>query len=111
MRFVRHLAAVLLAVALVAAGGLAWEQASPPEAQRAFQRPIVVTATPGVPLVVHASPGQRIEIEHGPARPAGFRLDLGDLVRTAMAETLIMAVVVAISLARRRRTRRRTRTG
>jgi len=111
MRFVRHLAAVLLAVAAVVVGGVAWEQASPPEAQRAFQPPIVVTATPGAPIAIHGSPGQRIEIDRGPDHPAEFRLDLGDLVTTAATETVIMALVVAISVARRRWAGRRPRSG
>jgi len=71
----------------------------------------VVTATPGAPVALPASPGQRIEIDHGPEHPAAFRLDLGDLASTAVTETLIMALVVAVSVARRRWAGRRPRSG
>lgn len=114
MRFLRHLAAATLTVAVVVALGVIWAHASGNGLARAH-RP-----GPGSPRGVVAQ--QRIRALHGKVadgrivirgrrRPdGGFNLaNLQDLERTAVVEAVVIAVVVAASAARRKQRRRARR--
>ncbi len=117
MRFARHLAAALLAVAVVVALGVAWEHSS---AARVIAPPFPVGPGgpgPGFRRIEKTPPGQG---SHGNvqvirvAQPENGGLNLSDLpnlTRTAEIEAAIIAVVVALSLVRRRRRRARARAG
>lgn len=113
MRFLRHVIGALVLVAVIVAGGVAWEQASPPAEQRAWSPPLIVHPASGLPPTIRAAPGQRIQIRPaqadgaGPVRPA---MNLKSLVRTSVVELCIAAIVVAISAGGLRRRRRRRRT-
>ena len=115
MTFARHLAAALLAVAVVVALGVAWEHSS---AARMIAPPAGVG--PGGPApefrrIEKAPPGQGSQgnvqvIRVAQPENGGLNLsDLQNLTRTAEIEAAIIAVVVALSLVRRSRRRARAR--
>lgn len=86
MRFLRHLAAASLTVAVVIALGLCWAHAS------------------------GNGPAGQLRLA-GPSRPGGGS-GLGDvrsLVRAGLAETVVCTIVVTVSAARLRRRRARRR--
>ncbi len=89
MKYLRHLAAVLLVVAVVVVGGIAWERASGTDHDERVDRP------PSGSVVVVGPPEG--------SRPIEYK----NLVRTTLVETLIMTVVVGTSSARHRRRRAR----
>jgi hypothetical protein len=99
VKFARHLAAVLLTVAVVVALGMAWGHASGTSGAGLID-PGRLAKVHGQGRVVFARP-----IADGP----GLRLsNARDLVRTAVIEAAVIAVVVAISaLGRQRRRARR----
>jgi hypothetical protein len=121
MRFVRHLAAALLVVAvLCAAALLLWGPATiggaPPRNRHAFERPhdgtiIGPNGQPIPPAIQRklAAVGNR---DRSPSN--GLRLDIGNLTNTSVIELAIAAVVVSGSATRRtalRRSRRRDAAG
>ena len=101
MRFARHLAAALLAVAAVVALGVAWAHSS--EASW-----LAGPAAAHPARFVRAE--QHIRIVRASLRDNGPGLSLAssaDLIHTAVIEAAVMAVVVAASAARRHRRRAR----
>ena len=118
MKFARHFAAALLAVAVVVALGVAWEHSS---AAR-----VIAPSVPGGPGPGSRQLVKRLPPSHGNVRVikghGGLRVidlnpesggldlaDLQDLTHTAVLEAAIAAVVVALSLVRRSRRRARVR--
>ena len=103
VKFARHLAAVLLTVAAVAALGVAWAHGSEASWLAGSAR------GPGpihLAQLAKAHDQGRLAL----SRPGGPGLSLSnsrDLVRTAVIEAVIMAVVVAVSALRRQRRRHR----
>ena len=80
MKFLRHLAAVVFAVAVIVGLGMLWAHAS----------------------------GDGTSIGGGPGGPAGsgsHLADTGDLIRTGVIEAVLAAVVITASAARRRHRR------
>ncbi len=120
MKFARHLAAALLAVAVVVALGVAWEHSSaarviapPGPAGPGGPGPRFVKAPPaqagqGNVQVIRVRSGFRVA--HPQPDSAGLGVsDLQNLTRTAEIEAAIAAGVVALSLIRRTRRRSRAR--
>jgi len=118
VKFTRHLAAALLAVAVVVALGVAWEHSS---AAR-----MIAPSVPGGPGPGSRQFVKRLPTSHGNVRVikghGGLRVidlspesgglnvsDLQNLTHTAELEAAIAAVVVALGLVRRSRRRARTR--
>ncbi len=110
MTFVRHLAAVLLAVAVIIAAGLAWEHSSAVS---------VLGVGPGPPGRHLASVSIGPPGKHLPSAESGTHFgraaspdpsDLQDLIRTVAIVAAIITVVAGIDSARRRR-RQASRTG
>ena len=106
MRFLRHLAAVVLAVAVIVGLGMLWAHASGAGIGSGPRR-----APSGEALL-------RLEhfkeqIKAGVIRvhsDNGFNLaDTGNLIRTCEIEAVLAAVVIMASVVRRRRRRRRMR--
>ena len=96
MKFARHLAAVLLAVAVIVASGVAWEHAAAEGNGGA-----------GQPVAAGSRHRALLEPGHGHLR-AGIVLNLPnilDLVRTVLIMAVLIAAVVAIDVMRRRRRR------
>jgi hypothetical protein len=102
VRFLRHLAAVVLTVGIVVGLGMLWAHAS--------------GGGTGAGGVLRRAPSgealQRMkEIRAGAIRVrsgGGFNLaDSGDLITTCEVEALLAAVVIAVSAVRRRRRRMR----
>jgi hypothetical protein len=92
VRFARHLIAVLLTVAAIAALGVAWAHSS--EAGW--------LAAP-VPAAHRIQPSH-LQLARRADAGSGLSLsDSGDLMRAALIEAAIAAVVVTVSAARRRR--------
>jgi hypothetical protein len=93
VRLARHLAAVLLVVAVIAALGMAWAHGDAPNRPPGFGE--------------FGGPGRGSGRGSGP----GLNLsNLSDLVQTVIIEACLIAVVVTVSAARRRRRRTRRRT-
>ena len=101
MKFLRHLTAVVLAVAVVVGLGLLWAH---------------VSGGTGTGSGVRRAPSReallRLEqIKAGVIRvdsETGFSLaDTGDLIRTCVIEAVLAAVVIAVSAVRRRHRRMR----
>jgi hypothetical protein len=120
VKFTRHLAAALLAVAVVVALGVTWEHSS---AARVIAPGVPAAGGPGFRQLVRAP---RLKAGHGnvqvirvrggnlvvhvPDESAALDLsDLQNLTRTAEIEAAIAAVVVALSLIWRTRRRARAR--
>jgi hypothetical protein len=108
--YVRHLAAVLLAVTVIVAGGLAWEHSSAASLLGVGHGP------PGRHLAAASigPPGKHLPSAEsgphfGPAAPPDPS-NLQDLIRTLVIVAVIVTVVAGIDSARRRR-RRASRTG
>jgi hypothetical protein len=123
VKFARHFAAALLAVAVVVALGVVWEHSS---AARAIASPVPAWKFASGPGPGSRQPVRRLPPSHGNVRVikdhGGLRVinlspesggldvaDLQDLTHTAVLEAAIAAVVVALSLVRRSRRRARTR--
>jgi hypothetical protein len=113
VKFVRHLAAVLLAVAVIVALGVAWAHSSAASWIGAGNsRPDRHVAPAGLRTVPHGllkAGSDRIIASPVHIR-AGVALNLPsilDLVRTVVIEAAFIAVVVAIDVVRRRRHRAR----
>ena len=98
MRFARHLAAVLLAVAAIIALAVAWAHSSE-------------ASWLGGPVpVAHRIRPSHLELVRRADSGSGLSLsDSGDLMHTAVIETAIGAVVIAASVLRRQRHRARRR--
>ena len=121
MRFARHLAAALAAVAVVVALGVAWEHSS---AARVIAPPVPAAGDDGFRKLEQAPPlqaghghvqiirvrgGARVVV-HIPTESAGLDVsDLQNLIRTAEIEAAIAVVVVTLSLIRRNQRRARAR--
>ena len=118
MKFTRHLAAALLAVAVVVALGVAWEHSS---AARMIAPSAPAPGGPAFRKLVKTAPGSHGNVQFTRVR-GGVRVirpqpesgglnvsDLQNLTRTAEIEAALAAVVVALSLVRRSRRRARTR--
>jgi hypothetical protein len=102
VRFLGHLAAVSLTVAVVVALGVAWAHAGggsgPPGRDRRGPRQAPPVAA------------RQLAARQAGRRAAGFNLgNVQDLERTIMIETVLVIVVVAGSGARRQRQRARRR--
>jgi hypothetical protein len=102
VRFLRHLTAVVLVVAVIVGLGMLWAHASGGGA--------------GAGGALRRAPSREVPARLGQAKAdaAGVRLDDGfhlgdtsDLIRTCEIEAVLAAVVVTVSAVRRRR--RRTR--
>jgi hypothetical protein len=120
VKFARHLAAALAAVAVVVALGVAWEHSSaaraiaPRAPAGAGLRPAGKVPPPGAGSHGNAQVirirGGGVRVVHLHAENGGLNVsDLQNLTRTSEIEVAIMAVVVALSLIRRRRSRARAR--
>ena len=101
MKFARHLAAVLLTVAIIVALGMTWAHASQAGLPGGPHR------GPGVVAILH--PGHAVKI-NGKLRVIRLAAgggpspsQLGDLIRTIVIEAAIAVVVVAINVGWRRR--------
>lgn len=107
MRFLRHLAAVALVVAVIVGLGLLWAHAS--GGGGGFRQPPPAALPRLGPVkdgVIRAGPG----IDYHPRgfRLTGFQLaDAANLIRTGVIESLLAAVVITVSVLRRRRRRMR----
>jgi hypothetical protein len=119
VRFARHLAAVLVAVAAVVALGLALERSSavarligvPPGAAGVSQREIQLSNPPPGTVFVRG-PGGKGQTVSGARRSDGAPPDLGatsEVVHTALLEALIIAVVAGFAAEGRRYRRQRRR--
>lgn len=102
MKFWRHLAAVVLAVAVIAGLGMLWAHAcgggtgSGSGAGRAPSREALLRLEQIRAGVIRAQSGN------------GFHLaDAGDLIRTCVIEAMLAAVVITVSALRRRHRRMR----
>jgi hypothetical protein len=107
MRFARHLAAVVLVVAVIVVMAVAWEHSSAsgllgtgPGHPGRHAAPVSAAAPAGTNSLTRSADRLR--------GIAAFNLsDLMDLVRTVVIEAVLIAVVVAIDGTRRRRRRAR----
>ncbi len=132
MRFLRHLGAVILVVAIVVGGGVAWSRLGASSLVSAQTSQFVTRAQAGEGKPGNGKPGRFRALPPGtrPGRPVGVRfgpdsgMDLGlasmfDPVNLpALRQTVIIeagagAAVIILSLARRRwrRHRRRQQAG
>jgi hypothetical protein len=119
VKFTRHLAAALLAVAVVVALGVAWEHSS---AARMIAPSVPAPGGPGFRKLVKAPQGSHgnvqftrvrggVRVVHPQPESGGLNVsDLQNLTRTAEIEAALAAAVVALSLVRRSRRRARLRT-
>lgn len=119
MRFARHLAAALVAVAAVVALGLGLEHSSavarligvPPGASGPSQREIQLSNPPPGTVFVRG-PGGKSQPVSVARRSDGAPPDLGatsEVVRTTLLEALIIAVVAGLAAEGRRYRRQRRR--
>ncbi|HEX3750613.1 MAG TPA: hypothetical protein VHW06_08635 [Streptosporangiaceae bacterium] len=120
MKFARHLAAALAAVAVVVALGVAWEHSSaarviaPPVPVGPSFRPAGKVPPPGpgghgTAQVIRIR-GGGVRVVHLHPENGGLNVsDLQNLTRTAEIEVAVAAAVVALSLIRRTRRRARAR--
>lgn len=92
MRLLRHLTAVVLAVAVIAGLGLLWAHAA--------------SGGTGVG-------GEQVtNVMLRASSPSGFSLgDASNLIRTCVIEALLASVVIAVGVARRRQRRHRRNRG
>lgn len=118
MKFLRHLAAVVLVVGVVVVLAMAWQHAgSPgPAGDRRGPGPAAAVARGGGPVAPHdRQAGTRLKIIRARSGDEpGLSLDrVQELVRNFLIVAVVMAVVVAASAANRRRrvARRLTITG
>jgi hypothetical protein len=102
VRFLRHLAAVMLVVAVIVGLGMLWAHASGGgtgtggDLRRAPSREVILR------LERIKSGTIRVQSDNG------FQLaDTGDLIRTCEIEAVLAAVVVTVSIVRRRQRRMR----
>jgi hypothetical protein len=106
VRFLRHLTAVVLVVAVIVGLGMLWAHASGggTGAGSALRR------TPSREALVR--PGQAKADAIGVRPDDGFHFgDTSDLIRTCEIEAVLAAVVVTVSAVRRRRRRTRRTAG
>jgi hypothetical protein len=97
VKFLRHLAAVVLAVAVIVGLGMLWAHASGGTGPR--QAP-----SPGALLRLEQIRTGVIQVHP----ENGFHLaDTGNLIRTCEIEALLAAAVITVSVVRRRRRRMR----
>jgi ribosomal protein L36 len=120
VKFTRHLAAALLAVAVVVALGVAWEHSS---AARMIAPSVPAAGGAGFRKIAQVPPLKaghgNIQVIRGRGvvrvinpqpESGGLNVsDLQNLTRTAEIEAALAAAVVALSLVRRSRRRARTR--
>jgi hypothetical protein len=122
VKFARHLAAALAAVAVVVALGVVWEHSSaaraiaPPVPVGPSFRPVGKIPPPGPAGHGNAQVirvrGGGVRVVHLHPENGGLNVsDLQNLTRTAEIEVAVTAVVVALSLVRRSRRRARARAG
>jgi hypothetical protein len=99
VKFLRHLTAVVLAVAVIVGLGMLWAHASGTGTGSGGLR----RDPPGQPQLAQINPGMiRIHSDNG------FHLaDTGDLIRTCVIEAALAAVVITVSAFRRRLRRMR----
>ncbi len=101
MKFLRHLAAVVLAVAVIVGLGMLWAHASGGTGPRRAPSPEALLRLEQI----------KEQIKTGVIRvhsDNGFHLaDTGDLIRTCEIEAALAAVVITVSTARRRHRRMR----
>ena len=97
MRFLRHLAAVVLAVAVIVGLGMLWAHASGGTGPRQAPSPEALLRLEQIKSGVI-----RVRSDNG------FHLaDTGNLIRTCEIEALLAAGVITVSVVRRRRRRMR----
>ena len=101
MRFVRHLIAVVLAVAVIAGLGMVWARACGGTGSGSDPR----RAPPGeAPLRLEQVQAGVIRVHSG----TGLHLaDTGDLIRTCVIEAVLATVVITVSAVQRRHRRGR----
>jgi hypothetical protein len=108
VRFLRHLAAATLTVAILVALGVTWAHAGGgglPGRSRSGPGPATPVAAQ------HVTARQVAERQAAAHREDGFDLaDSKDLERTVIVEGILAAVVVAVSSTRHRRRQARRRT-
>ena len=101
MKFLRHLAAVVLAVAVIVGLGMLWAHASGGTGPRQAPSPEALLRLEQI----------KEQIKTGVIRvhsDNGFHLaDTGNLIRTCEIEAVLAAVVIMVSVVRRRRRRMR----
>ena len=101
MKFLRHLAAVVLAVAVIVGLGMLWAHASGGTVPRQAPSPEALLRLEQI----------NKQIKTGVIRVRsdnGFHLaDTGNLIRTCEIEALLAAAVITVSVVRRRRRRMR----
>ena len=116
MRFLRHLAAVMLVVTIVVVGGLAWEHFGASTLAGGFRGPVKVVNVPGN-LLKGLPPGTAVAVRPGPHGPVvvrdsgGMSLGLDSMFQavnlpvlgdTVEIEVGVIAAVVILDIARRR---------
>ena len=98
MKFLRHLAAVVLAVTVIVGLGMLWAHASGGTGPRQAPSPETLLRLEQIKVGV-------IGVHSG----SGFHLaDTGNLIRTCEIEAILAAAVITVSVLRRRRRIRRT---
>ena len=101
MKFLRHLAAVLLVVAVIVGLGMLWAHASGGAGPRQAPSPEMLLRLQHIKEQVKAGV-IRVRSDNG------FDLaDTGNLIRTCEIEAVLAAVVITVSVIRRRRRRMR----
>ena len=104
VKFLRHLAAVVLAVAVIAGLGMLWAHASGGTGPRQAPSPQALQRLEQFKEQVKTGV---IRVQSG----SGFHLaDTGNLIRTCEIEAVLAAAVITVSIVRRRRRRTRRTT-
>ncbi len=118
MKFLRHLAAVMLVVAVVVVAGLAWQHFGASTLAGGLRGPVKVVNVPGG-LLKGLPPGTRLTVRPGPHGPVVVRssgsggmslgldsmfqaVNLPVLRHTVEIEVGVIAAVVILDIARRR---------
>ena len=116
MKFLRHLAAVMLVVAVVVVAGLAWEHFGASTLAGGFRGPVKVVNVPGG-LLKGLPPGTAVAVRPGPHGPVvvrdsgGMSLGLDSMFQAVNLPVLrnaveieagVIAAVVILDIARRR---------
>jgi hypothetical protein len=100
VKFLRHLTAVVVAVAVIVGLGMLWAHASGGR-HRYRQRPQAGSFTPSPPAD-GAAQGRHDRVQSD----NGFHLaDTGNLIRTFEIEAVLAAIVITVSAVRRRHRR------
>jgi len=116
VKFLRHLAVVILVVAVVVVGGVAWEHFGASSLAGGLRGPVKMVNVPGK-LLKGLPPGTRLAVRPGPHGPVVVRdsggmslgltsmfqaVNLPVLRHTVEIEAGVIAAVVILDIARRR---------